>query len=200
MSSHSPSALSATASVQPSASGSHSPSATASGSHSPSANALSATASVQPSAYPVVAEIWSTFEATLLVQAKKLVEDIAAHQGRDSKELWTQIKKQIRIPLADAEFPEPTLCSHSIGSQCSAVLQLCRAPCLLGFGTCPKHANQVKTSHSNEEASGQLQPVEAIKDMDGHTYYVDSKKIARDKNGKPKGIVKEDVLYLFNTP
>jgi hypothetical protein len=144
----------------------------------------------------VVAEIWTTFEATMLVQAKKLVEDIAAHQGRDSKELWSQIKKQIRIPLADAEFPEPTLCSHSIGSQSSAVIQLCRAPCLLGFGTCPKHANQVKLTHSETSA----EPVEAIKDMDGQTYYVDSKKIARDKNGKPKGIVKEDVLYLFNTP
>lgn len=165
-------------------------------SHSPSASALSATASVQPSAYPVVAEIWTTFEATMMVQAKKLVEDIAAHQGRDSKELWSQIKKQIRIPLADAEFPEPTLCSYSIGSQGSAVLQLCRAPCLLGFGTCPKHANQVRPSNAEENA----EPVEAIKDMDGHTYYVDEKKIARDKNGKPKGIVKEDILYLFNTP
>ena len=147
-------------------------------------------------AYPVVAEIWSTFEATMMVQAKKLVEDIAAHQGRDSKELWSQIKKQIRIPLADAEFPEPTLCSHSIGSQSSAVIQLCRAPCLLGFGTCPKHANQPRVSHSIEAP---LEPVEAMKDMDGNTYYVDNKKIARDKYGKPKGIVKEDVLYLFNT-
>ena len=168
---------------------SHSPSASASGSHSPSASALSATA------YPVVAEIWSTFEATMMVQAKKLVEDIAAHQNRDSKELWSQIKKQIRIPLADAEFPEPTLCSHSIGSQGSAVLQLCRAPCLLGFGTCPKHANMAKASHSHDSA----EPVEAIKDIEGNTYYVDEKKIARDKYGKPKGIVKEDVLYLFNS-
>jgi hypothetical protein len=166
------------------ASGSPSPLVNASGSPSPLVNA-----------YPVVAEIWTTFEATMMVQAKKLVEDIAAHQGRDSKELWAQIKKQIRIPLADAEFPEPTLCSHSIGSQSSAVLQLCRAPCLLGFGTCPKHANMAKASHSESEA----QPVEAIKDMDGQTYYMDEKKIARDKNGKPRGIVKEDVLYLFNT-
>jgi len=179
MSSHSPSA---NASVQPSASGSHSP---------------SVNASVQPSAYPVVAEIWSTFEATMMVQAKKLVEDIAAHQGRDSKELWSQIKKQIRIPLAEAEV-EPTLCSHSIGSQSTAVLQLCRAPCLLGFDTCPRHANMAKASHSDDELKAEA--VEAIKDMDGQTYYVDSKKIARDKYGKPKGIVKEDILYLFQTP
>jgi hypothetical protein len=148
------------------------------------------------SVYPVVAEIWSTFEATMMIQAKKLVEDIATHQGRDSKELWSQIKKQIRIPLFDAEFPEPTLCSHSIGSQSSAVLQLCRAPCLLGFGTCPKHANQMKVNHTEEG----MEPVEGIKDMDGQTYYVDGKKIARDKNGKPRGIVKEDILYLFQAP
>lgn len=167
-----------------------SPSPSANASVQPTANEF---AFAKANAYPVVAEIWSTFEATLLVQAKKLVEDIAAHQGRDSKELWSQIKKQIRIPLAEAEFPEPTLCSHSIGSQSSAVLQLCRAPCLLGFGTCPKHANQAKVDQSDDTS----EPVEAIKDMDGHTYYVDGKKIARDKNGKPRGIVKEDVLYLF---
>jgi hypothetical protein len=131
----------------------------------------------------------------MMIQAKKLVEDIAAHQNRDSKELWSQIKKQIRIPLVEAEV-EPTLCSHSIGSQSSAVLQLCRAPCLLGFDTCPKHANMAKATHSEAEAEA----VEAIKDMDGNTYYVDEKKIARDKYGKPRGIVKEDVLYLFQKP
>ena len=142
-------------------------------------------------AYPVVAEVWTTFEATMMVQAKKLVEDIAAHQGRDAKELWSQIKKQIRLPLVDAEV-EPTLCSHPIQNQ-TAVVQLCREPCLLGFDTCPKHANQVKADPPET-----LESVEAIKDMDGQTYYVDSKKIARDKQGKPKGIVKEDVLYLFS--
>jgi hypothetical protein len=155
---------------------------------------MSSPLTLSTNAYPVIAEIWSTFEATIMVQAKKLVEDIAAHQGRDSKELWSQIKKQIKIPLADAEV-EPTLCSHSIGSQSTAVLQLCREPCLLGFDSCPKHAN-IANNHSNDT----LQEVEAIKDMNGTTYYVDDKKIARDKNGKPKGIVKEDVLYLFSLP
>lgn len=142
--------------------------------------------------YPVVAEVWTTFEATMMVQARKLVEDIAAHQGRDAKELWSQIKKQIRIPLVDAEA-EPTFCSHPIPNQ-TAVVQRCREPCLLGFATCPKHAHQVKT-----EPPDTLESVEAVKDMDGQLYYVDSKKIARDKQGKPKGIVKEDVLYLFQS-
>jgi len=143
--------------------------------------------------YPVVAEVWTTFEATMMVQAKKLVEDIAAHQGRDAKELWSQVKKQIRIPLVEAEFPEPTLCSHPVQNH-TAILQRCREPCLLGFATCPKHAHQIKT-----EPPDTLESVDAVKDMDGITYYVDSKKIARDKQGKPKGLVKDDVLYLFQT-
>lgn len=183
-------------SYSPSGSDSGSPSASASGSGSPSASvqpsASAEFAFAKANAYPVIAEIWSTFEATIMVQAKKLVEDIAAHQHRDPKELWSKIKKQIRIPLADAEV-EPTLCSHSIGSQSTAVLQLCRSPCLLGFDACPKHANQAKVTHSDTDA----EPVEAIKDMDGNTYYMDDKKIARDKYGKPKGIVKEGILCLF---
>jgi hypothetical protein len=143
--------------------------------------------------YPIVAEIWSTFEATLMVQAKRLVEDIANHQGRDSKELWTKIKKQVRAPLFDTEFSEPTLCPHVIGSQGTPIVHLCRAPCLLGFGTCSEHASLPK------RPTPVLEPVDSIKDMDGVSYYRDSSGIARDKHGKPKGIVKDDVLYLFKT-
>ena len=142
--------------------------------------------------YPVVAEIWTTFEATLMVQAKRLVEDIASHQGRDSKELWSQIKKQVRIPLFDTELNEPTLCPYSIGAEGTAVAKRCRAPCLLGFATCSAHANRVKT-----EANRSLEEVDSIKDVDGITYYLDKKGIARDSLGKSKGVVKEGVLYLF---
>jgi hypothetical protein len=141
--------------------------------------------------YPVVAEIWSIFEATLMVQAKRLVEDIAQHQGRDSKELWSLIKPKVKVPLFDTDFSEPTLCSHIVGSQGTAIIQRCRSPCLLGFGTCPEHSHCLK-------ATSTLESVDSIKDMDGQTYYLDAKGIARDKQGKPKGVVKEDVLYLFH--
>ncbi len=143
--------------------------------------------------YPIVAEIWTIFEATLMVQAKRLVEEIAQHQGRDSKDLWALIKPKVKIPLFDTEFPEPTLCPHIIGSQGSAIVQRCRNPCLLGFGTCSDHSHSSKViTHTST-----LESVDCIKDMDGQTYYVDGKGLARDKQGKPKGIVKEDVLYLF---
>ena len=141
--------------------------------------------------YPIVAEIWTIFEATLMVQAKRLVEDIAQHQGRDSKELWSLIKPKVKVPLFDTDFPEPTLCSHIIGSQGTAIIQRCRSPCLLGFGTCSEH------SHASKATASTLESVDSIKDMDGQTYYVDGKGLARDKQGKPKGIVKEEVLYLF---
>jgi hypothetical protein len=151
------------------------------------------TGSVANATYPIVAEIWTIFEATLMVQAKRLVEDIAQHQGRDSKELWTLIKPKVKIPLFDTEFPEPTLCSHIIGSQGTAIIQRCRSPCLLGFGTCAEHSH----THSVNTQNTNLESVDSIKDMDGQVYYVDKKGLARDKQGKPKGIVKEDVLYLF---
>jgi len=145
-------------------------------------------------AYPIVAEIWTIFEATLMVQAKRLVEDIAKHQGRDSKELWSLIKPKVKIPLFDTEFPEPTLCSHIIGSQGTAIIQRCRLPCLLGFGTCAEHSHALNKENTN------LESVDSIKDMDGQVYYVDNKGLARDKQGKPKGVVKEGVLYLFKVP
>jgi hypothetical protein len=141
--------------------------------------------------YPIVAEIWSIFEATLMVQAKRLVEDIAQHQGRDSKELWSLIKPKVKVPLFDTDFPEPTLCSHIVGSQGTAIIQRCRSPCLLGFGTCPEHSHCLKGTST-------LESVDSIKDMNGQTYYLDAKGLARDKQGKPKGVVKEDVLYLFH--
>ena len=148
--------------------------------------------------YPVVAHLWTTFQATLMVQAKVLVNDIAKHQGRDAKELWAQIKNQIRFPLVDIEFPEPTLCSFPIGSKGTAVLQRCRAPCVLGFGTCHEHASLSEESKPHNHSKADVETVDSIKDMSGNTYYLDTKGIARDKLGKTSGIVKDDVLYLFS--
>ena len=161
---------------------------------------FSPSSQASPGGYPIVAEIWTIFEATLMVQAKRLVEEIAQHQGRDSKDLWALIKPKVKVPLFDTEFPEPTLCPHIIGSQGSAIIQRCRHPCLLGFGTCGEHSHSTKqTTHSihTTHTTRVLESVDCVKDMDGQAYYVDSKGLARDKQGKPKGIVKEDVLYLF---
>ena len=64
--------------------------------------------------YPVIAEIWSTFEGTLQIQAKRLVEDIAKNNNSDPKLLWAKIKPQIKIGLLDIELDDerPTSCSH----------------------------------------------------------------------------------------
>jgi hypothetical protein len=144
-------------------------------------------------AYPVVAEIWSTFEATLLTQAKRLAEDIAKSHGKDPKELWAKIKGQVKIGLFDVDLAEPTLCSHQLHNREGAVRVRCRAPCTLGFDACPLH---IHTPHREES---KYEAVKSIKDFTGQTYYVDSKNVARDKNGKPKGLVKDEVLYLFET-
>ena len=144
-------------------------------------------------AYPVVAEIWSTFEATLLTQARRLAEDIAKSHGKDPKELWSKIKGQVKIGLFDVDFTEPTLCSYQLHNREGAVRVRCRAPCTLGFDACPLHIHTARKEESKHES------VNSVKDLAGHTYYVDSKNIARDKNGKAKGLVKEGVLYLFET-
>ena len=149
--------------------------------------------SVHQVAYPVVAEIWSTFEATLLTQARRLAEDIARSHGKDPKELWSKIKGQVKVGLFDVDLPEPTLCSHQLHNREGAVRLRCRAPCTLGFDACPLHIHAPRREESKHES------VTSVKDFAGHTYYVDSKNIARDRNGKPKGLVKDDVLYLFET-
>jgi hypothetical protein len=144
-------------------------------------------------AYPVVAEVWSMFEATLLTQAKRLAEDISRLHGKDPKELWSKIKPQIKIGLFDVDFKEPTLCSHQLHNREGAVRLRCRIPCALGFDACPLHI------HSPIKEESKFEKVTSVKDFAGNTYYVDSKRIARDKNGKARGLVENDVLYLFET-
>ena len=152
--------------------------------------------------YPVVAEIWTLFEGTLITQAKRLVEDIAKHQKADPKALWAKIKPQIRIGLVDTELPEPliTNCSYasgslgSLGSEGGAIMMRCRAPCVLGFDTCHSHAGLSKRG-----MSGKHEVVDRVMDYQQKTYFVDNRSIAHDRNGKPKGYVKEGVLYLFES-
>lgn len=150
--------------------------------------------------YPVVAEIWSLFEATLLTQAKRLVEDISKHEGRDSKELWSLIKPQIRIKLFETDIDEPKFCTFPLGNREGVVSIRCRAPCVLGFDACHMHSQVQVTSLSpspSPTANDSLEEVKSVKDSSGITYYVDSKSVARDINGKAKGVVEDDVLYLF---
>lgn len=143
--------------------------------------------------YPVVAEIWTLFEATLLTQAKRLAEDIAKAYGKDPKELISLIKSQIKIGLMDTEVEEPRFCSHQIHNREGAIRLRCRAPCTLGFDACSLHIH----SPNREKEDSKYESVTSIKDYQGQTYYLTSKGTAIDKNGKPKGIVKDDVLYLF---
>ena len=143
--------------------------------------------------YPVVGEIWSIFENALSLQARKLVEDIAKHQGADSKVLWAKIKPQIRIGVLDLDIPEGgnTLCKHASSKTEGAVKLRCRNPCLLGFQACPSHINEKLPPKNN------LEEVDRIIDFESKSYFLDSKGIARDTNGKPAGIVENDTLYLF---
>ena len=99
--------------------------------------------------YPVVGEIWSALESTLLIQGKCLVEDIAKHYNSDPKTLWAKIKPQIKIEILDVELSEPSLCSHFAGNTDGAIHLRCRSPCLIGFDACSRHINisKDKVSH-----------------------------------------------------
>lgn len=146
--------------------------------------------------YPIVAELWSVLEATLQSQAKRLVEDIAKHQNADPKAIWAKIRPQIRVGLLDADIPEDlvTVCPHMSATMegGSAVRTRCRAPCVLGFSACPRHTGTPLT-----QAPSTHESVDRVIDYMNQTYFVDAKGIARDRNGKPRGVVREDVLYVF---
>jgi len=150
--------------------------------------------SVQQQTFPVVAEVWSIFENTLQIQAKKLVDDIAKREKADPKVLWARIKPQIRIGLLDIEIPESgALCTYPSTTSEGAVKQLCRSPCLLGFDACTRHVHTSKTIDNTST----YPTVDRITDCHGHTYFVDTNSIVRDKNGKVKGHILEGVLYLY---
>lgn len=141
--------------------------------------------------YTVVAECWSIFESALMVQARKLVEELAKDQGSDVKELWAKIRPTIKVDLIDVEVPEQPLCSEFCQRDGSAILERCRAPCLLGFERCPSHStSRPATSVSAEE-------VERFLDYEGNTYFLDMHNNVRDKTGIIRGIVEDDVFYAF---
>jgi hypothetical protein len=147
--------------------------------------------------YPVVAEFYSMFESILMANAKRLVDDIAHKQGASTtnNELWKKVKEKIKIGLMDIELPEPlpTFCSFPTGHSDGAIKTRCRAPCLLGYEACPHHIHkQLPLVDSSAES------VDRIFDCEGITYFVNEKGIVMDRNGKPKGTVREGVLYLFN--
>lgn len=170
-----------------------------------------ASSNVASPKYPVVAEIWTLFEATLLTHAKRLTEDIAKRQGKDYKELWALIKPQVKIGLIDTDLGEPTFCSHYLGNREGPINLRCRAPCALGFDACPQHIHTAKVEPSTEvKTSAEVKTstevktkgkakatVQNIKASNGQTYYKDDRGVVRDKSGTLQGIFENNVLYLL---
>jgi hypothetical protein len=182
-----------------------------------------ASSNVASPKYPVVAEIWTLFEATLLTHAKRLTEDIAKRQGKDYKELWALIKPQVKIGLIDTDLGEPTFCSHYLGNREGPINLRCRAPCALGFDACPQHihtakvepsaevktstevktsaevktSTEVKTSAEVKTKGKAKATVQNIKASNGQTYYKDDRGVVRDKSGTLQGIFENNVLYLL---
>lgn len=144
--------------------------------------------------YPVLAELWTTFEGTLQIQAKRLVEDIAKHNNSDPKALWAKIKPQIKIGLLDIGLDDelPVSCSHPSGTTEGAIRLRCRAPCVIGFDACPKHIHTPK-----QQSQHTYESVDRVIDYQGYQYFIDKHNIAHDRNGRSKGYIKDDTLILF---
>ena len=146
--------------------------------------------------FPVNALIYNTLEAILLTQAKKLTEDIAKFQKADPKDLWAQIRPQIRVALHETEMDDelPLYCNHPAGNLEGAIRQRCRAPCLLGFSACPKHIETPKQKELKP-----LTPVKRLIDTDGTVFFQDPNGYLIDKNGCRKGFrdTKTDTVYVF---
>lgn len=148
--------------------------------------------------YPVVGEIWKIFEQTLLISAKKLSDDIAKHQGGDSKVLWNEIKKQIKIGIIDIDIPDtPTSCPCMAKEVKGVIYERCRVPCLLGYAACPDHMSGGHQTHTHQTHTHQTSQVKRVMDFKGVHYFIDKHGIAMDTYGTPKGVVEEEVLYLF---
>ncbi len=149
--------------------------------------------------YPVNAEIYSLLETVLLTQSKKLVEDIAKFQKSDSKDLWAQIRPQIRIGLVELNPEEepPLYCSAFAGNVEGAIRQRCRAPCLIGFSACPKHVNM--PSRTDKPSTPLTQVQRFLDTADNTAYFKTPKGDLIDKNGVKRGYydTKQDTYYVF---
>lgn len=144
--------------------------------------------------FPVNLEIWNAFQATLMTNAKRLCDDIARTYTKDSKDLWNSVKSQISIPLVDIEVDDelPKYCDFPLGVTDGAIRTRCRAPCMLGFSSCSSHIHKQPPSIDSSIPS-----VDPVFDHCQRLYFIDSNSIARDKNGVPKGIFKDNCLFLF---
>ena len=141
--------------------------------------------------YPVVAECWNIFETSLMLVARKLVDDIATRNRADPKVLWARVRSSTKIPLVDVDIPDQHSCCYSVHGN-SLVIELCRAPCLLGYDRCPQH---ISLDDSDTKV---YEDVYRIKDIEGTTYFVGKDGLARDSLGVVKGMIEEDELYLFD--
>ncbi len=148
--------------------------------------------------YPVNAEFYSILESVLMTQAKKLVEDIAKFQKADSKDLWAQLRPQIRVGLLDTitDDDPPLYCNAFAGNVEGAIRQRCRAPCLAGFSACPKHVNMPLRPDTNQHP---LTQVKRLLDVDNTVYYKTPQGDLVDKNGLKKGYHDgaSDTFYVF---
>lgn len=149
-----------------------------------------------PEQFPVVGEIWMSFQAILQTNAKRLCEDIAKQQGKPPKELWNKVKQIIQVPIIDEiTLPEfPKLCQHFTSQSPfdTAIRERCRHPCLIGFDACESHVGKPLSVENSSEK------VKRVLDMDGNSYFQREDGLVVDKIGRIRGTVSEDgVLMLF---
>jgi|UniRef100_A0A6C0DR34 hypothetical protein len=145
--------------------------------------------------YPIVAEIWNSFQVSLQIQSKRLVEDIAKHQGQDPKALWAKVSPLLHTPLVDVDLPDPvpTFCSYPMQHADGAIYLRCRAPCLLGFSKCHKHIHVTPPHDLSNHIVKRW-----IDSTTNKSYFLDASDRILDINGIPVGEHVDGDAYLWD--
>jgi hypothetical protein len=153
------------------------------------------------SSVPVVYELWSLLEASLLAQAKHLVRDIAQEQGADPKALWDRVRREVK--LTPLELPDPvesTYCSYQLRD--GVIAQKCLQPVLLGHTTCPQHSGRLSPAVPLNQFLPKVVRIQNEADP-GDVYFqkvgtASNSNILYSSELKPVGILHEGKAIVFH--
>lgn len=94
----------------------------------------------EPTRFPIPSFLWQSLEASLKVEARRLVRDIASTLKTNEADLWKQVNKEVfSAYLVDMNEPtnEQFHCAayHAVGN----IYKPCRKPVVYGSKLCPEH-------------------------------------------------------------
>ena len=151
---------------------------------------------MQPASVPVVHELWSLFEASLLAQGKQLVRDIAREQGVDPLPLWKLVSKEVR--LQSIELPdsyEPSFCSYQYRE--GTIAKKCLRPVIVGHTQCPSHVPSQQYTIPLSTFLPIVQRYQSVADPNTLYFKKEASDILYTNEMKPVGLLHENTAFHF---